>query len=441
MKVLIISANKMNFSPSGPAYIAGAARKAGHTVKVFDCLFTDDISHELKTCVTEFKPNVIGISIRTVAGMVYDENTEYNMKPFDNRVFVKEIVDCIKSITSVPIIPGGPGFNYFGEDWLNYLDLDYGLRGEAEISFPQYLHILENGGDINIIPGCISRKNSQFLKCPRDRIKNFDTTSDPAYDLFNINMYIERNIPAGIFTKRGCAFQCSFCPYSSLEGTRYRLKSPERVVNEIEYLKNLNNSILIEFCDNCFNFPLKHAESICKEMIRRDIDTEWRSIDIKPIRLTDEGVKLFKESGCVYLNLATETASEKMLKNMHRGYSVEQIRKSLSCLSNSEIPYGVSLLLGTPGETIDTIKETFSVIDSFPVPSLSVTIGMNFWTHHQPMLSDLLKNGEISPDENLFDEIHYISHELPKDFMINLIQELKERKNCSVYVFKPYAEF
>ena len=72
MNVLIISANTFNFSPSGPAYIAGAAREAGHHVEVFDCLFSKDPVTELKYHLQRFNPEVIGISIRTVAGKIFD---------------------------------------------------------------------------------------------------------------------------------------------------------------------------------------------------------------------------------------------------------------------------------------------------------------------------------------------------------------------------------
>lgn len=440
MKVLIVSTNTMPASPAGPAYIAGAVREAGHSVSVFDCLLAADVTQELETCISGFDPDVIGISIRTVTGMVYDAGAAYHMKRFDNRVFVKGLVDCIRSVTSAPIVPGGSGFNYFGEEWLDYLDLDYGLRGEAELSFPRYLAMLEEGDDIHAVPGCIYREDGRVSRAPRDLIGDLDSTALPAYDLFDLGTYREKGIPAGIFSKRGCAFRCSFCPYSSLEGTRYRLKSPKRVVDEIEGVEEVDGSVRIEFCDNCFNYPWKHAEAICEEMIHRGVRVDWGTIDLKPIDVTDAGLRLFREAGCSYLNLAAETASDKMLGRMHRGYSVQQVRDSLDRLARSDIPYGVSLLIGSPGETVDTIQETFSVLDSFPIPRLSVTIGVNFWTHHQPVLAELVADGEIGEDERLFDEVHYVSRGLPRDYMDRLIHALNEREGCTVYVFKPYAE-
>ena len=148
MKVLLISANTLPASPAGPAYIAGAAIRAGHTVEVFECLFATDLAAELKAHINRFNPDVIGISIRLVHGYVIDETAEFNTRHLDLRLRVKELVDCARQASNAPIILGGPGFNYYARDWLEYLDLDYGIRGEADLSFPLYLDRLEKGGDI-----------------------------------------------------------------------------------------------------------------------------------------------------------------------------------------------------------------------------------------------------------------------------------------------------
>ena len=145
MKVLLISTNSLSASPAGPAYVAGAALKAGHTVEVFECLFAQDLKAELSAHIARFHPDVIGISIRLVHGYVIDETAEFNTRHLDLRLRVKEVVDCIRQATSAPIILGGPGFNYYARDWLEYLDLDYGIRGEADLSFPLYLRAARAG--------------------------------------------------------------------------------------------------------------------------------------------------------------------------------------------------------------------------------------------------------------------------------------------------------
>ncbi len=441
MNVLIVSANQFNFSPSGPAYIAGAARDAGHKVEVFDCLFAGDIQSELAACLDRFRPDVVGISIRTVTGLYLAGAGEFNMQPFDSRVLVRNIVDCIKAHSSAHIVPGGPGFNYYGPDWLDYLGLDYGLRGEADFSFPEYLRRLETGEDVRTIPGCVYRDGGGFVKQPRERIMDLDKTSFPAYDLFDLPRYIEKKIAAGISTRRGCGFHCYYCPYSSLEGARYRLKSASRVVDEMEHILRINRSLTIEFCDNCFNFPLKPTVAVCEEIIRRSSNIRWSTIDLKPLGVTREFLDLLKTSGCASISLSADSASDKLLLSLHRGYTGRQVEESLSRLAESGIPFGVSLLMGGPGETPETIEETLAVIDRYPVPRLSVTIGINLWTHHQPMVKQMLETGELSSNINLFDEAHYISPELPREFMLDLIKDLNTRQNCSVFVFKPYAGY
>ena len=442
MKVLIISANTLPSSPSGPAYVAGAARDAGHTVEVFECLFAQDLVGELGEQLTRFNPDVIGISIRLVHGSIIDESAEFNTRHLDLRIRVKEIVSCIKRISSAHVVLGGPGFNYYGRHWLEYLDLDYGIRGEAELSFPLYLKRLEEGGDIYSVPGCIFRKDSRISKVPRELVANLDATAFPAYELFDLDKYYEHNISPAIVTKRGCAFRCTYCPYRSLEGGRYRLKSPKRVVDEIEHIQKAKAPKRFMFCDNNFNAPKKHAEAICKEIIARKLDIAWGTGSLLPLGITDDLCRLFRDSGCDYVNLSIESASEKMLKRMNRGYTTHHIKEALACFSKADIPFGASLMIGAPGETLETISETFDLMDSFHIPQgIWVTIGICLWTHHQNVVDDARKDGQLEDDKELFEGACYMSPELAQNYMIELIESLRTREDCAVQVNRPYAEY
>ncbi len=68
MKVLMISSNTLPAAPSGPAYISGAVRQAGHEVQIFEQLFAEPLSNELASILDDFQPDVIGLSIRLVFG-------------------------------------------------------------------------------------------------------------------------------------------------------------------------------------------------------------------------------------------------------------------------------------------------------------------------------------------------------------------------------------
>ncbi len=440
MKVLIISANTLPSAPSGPAYIAGAALAAGHSVEVFEAIFAQDLTSELERQITDFDPAVVAISIRLVHGFVIDEGAEFGTKHLDLRVRVKEIANCVRRISDAHIVLGGPGFNYYGPEWLEYLNLDYGIRGEGEVSFPLYMKRLKAGEDIHSIPGCVYRYAGQIEEVPRESVENLDATALPAYELFNLDKYYEHGISPAIVTKRGCAFRCTYCPYATLEGNRYRLKSPKRVVDEIEYVYSLERPKMLMFCDNNFNAPIEHAKAICEEIIDRKLNVTWGTGTIIPLGITDDVCRLFKDSGCGYLSLSVESASAGMLKQMQRGYTVENIKQALKSLSRSDIPFGVSLMFGMPGETPETISETLDLIDTFEIPQGTwVTIGICLWTSHQKVLEDARADGQLEDNKELFNGATYVSPQLPKNYMVELIESLRTKQNYTVQVNKLHA--
>jgi len=418
MKVLIISTNTLSASPSGPVYLAGAVRQAGHEVQIFERLFARDLAGELTTKLEDFQPDVIGISIRLVFGDELDLEAPLGTRHTNLRPRVREVVDVVRRCSNKKIILGGPGFNYFAHDWLEYLNLDYGIRGEGEEAFPMFLKQLSEGGDIYSVPGCIFRKAGNFHSVPPIPVQDLNYQALPAYDLLDWQSYADRKITPAIFTKRGCAFSCSYCPYSKLEGKHYRLKSPQRVISEAHYIFQNTYSRKVMFCDNNFNAPRQHAEAICHALIADKADFQWGTGDLRPAGITDDLCKLMEESGCFYANLAIETASEKMLQSMKRGYSVQQVRESLEALSRSQIPFGASLLFGAPGETPETIAETLAVLDDYEIPNgVWVTLGVYLWTDYQDIVAEVRRTGFLKDDKELFSGCVYLSPDLPRSYL------------------------
>ena len=160
------------------------------------------------------------------------------------------------------------------------------------------------------------------------------------------------------------------------------------------------------------------------------------------LNLVDDVLRLFKDSGCGYLGLSVESASTKMLKQMQRGCTIDDIKQALTNLSRSDIPFGVSLMFGAPGETPETIAETLSVIDRYQVPAgVWVTIGICLWTSHQKVLEDARADGQLDNSTDLFNVANYVSPDLSKDYMTELVESLSEKENYTVQVNKLYADF
>ena len=441
MRVLMISSNTLPAAPSGPAYVAGAARQAGHTVRVFERLFAQDLKSELTDVLQEFQPDIIGLSIRLVFGDELDPEAPLGTRHTDLRPRVREIVDVIRRVSKAFVVLGGPGFNYYATDWLNYLDLDYGIRGEGEESFPLFLKRFEEGGDPGTIPGCVFRKNCHFESIPPRLVEDLDRMALPAYDLFNLEKYAASGITPAIFTRRGCAFNCTFCPYSKLEGKRYRIKSPEHILAEIQHVQGHSSVQRVMFCENSFNIPKRHAESICRALISKGIGIQWGTGDLKPIGITADFCQLMADSGCFYANLAIESASATMLKRMKRGYTVRQIRDSLEALSRSSLPFGASVMFGAPGETPETITETLQLLADYAIPDgVWITIGVYLWTELQDIVAEMRSKGALT-DQDLFSGKVYLSPALSISYLEDLLVELRAKPGFQVQVNKPASLF
>ena len=447
MRVLIISANSLPAAPTGPVYVAGAVRAAGHEVQIFERLFAVDLAGELAARLRDFQPEVVGISIRLVFGDELDPAAPLGTRHTDLRPRVKEIVEIVRQNSPAQIVLGGPGFNYYARDWLEYLDLDLGLRGEGEESFPLLLERLA-GGDPRSVAGCAWRQDGSYGTVEPRPVEDLDRQALPAYDLLDWAPYAAKKITPAVLTKRGCAFTCTYCPYHKLEGRRYRLKSPARVLAEARHIEQSTGSGRVMFCENNFNAPRRHAEAILRAKIAARADFQWGTGDLRPIGLTDDFCRLMEDSGCTYANLSVESASESMLKRMQRGYTVGQVRASLAALGRSKVPFGVSLMLGAPGETPATIAETLGVLGEYPVPlGVWVTVGVYLWTELQDIVAEARREGVLKDQGaptnqgDLFRGAVYLSPGLPGSYLRELPEALRARPGYAVQFNKPSEDW
>jgi radical SAM superfamily enzyme YgiQ (UPF0313 family) len=441
MRVLIISSNTLPAAPTGPLYLAGAVHRAGHDVRIYERLFAADLAVELTVAIQDFRPDVVALSIRLVFGDEVDLTAPLGTRHTDLRPRVKEIVHTVRQATRAPIVLGGPGFNYYARDWLEYLDLEAGIRGEGEEAFPLFLKRLAEGEDVSAVPGCVIRQNGRYHTTSPCPVLNLDGQALPAYDLVDWQPYATKKIYPAILTKRGCAFACTYCPYGKLEGKRYRLKSPARVVAEARHIRECTGSGSVMFCDNNFNVPRRHAEAICRALVAEHGAVQWGTGDLRPMGVTNDFCQLMEDSSCFYANLSVESASESMLRSMKRGYTVHHVREALNALSHSRIPFGASLMLGAPGETPETIAETLRVLDDYDIPNgVWVTVGVYLWTDYQDIVGEARRAGLLQDERALFNGAVYRSPALPASYLRELPDALRARKGYAVQFNKPYLD-
>ena len=131
-----------------------------------------------------------------------------------------------------------------------------------------------------------------------------------------------------------------------------------------------------------------------------------------------------------------------MLARMHRGYTAGDIQQSLACLEKSGLPFGASLMVGAPGETPQTIQETLDLLDPHTIPSgVWVTIGICLWTPRQEVLTEACRAGQLTDKRALFAGANYLSPDLPRPYMEELIESLHSKEGFSVQVNQPYVGY
>ena len=150
MRVLLVSANTERTAmlplPLGPAFVATACRRAGHEAVLLNLMFERDPMAALQKCIEEFRPGVIGISVRNVD----DQNMA---SPKFLLPAIREVVATCRRLSGAPIVLGGPGYSMFPESALRFLQADMGIRGEGETVFPELLERLESRTDPYGLPG------------------------------------------------------------------------------------------------------------------------------------------------------------------------------------------------------------------------------------------------------------------------------------------------
>jgi radical SAM superfamily enzyme YgiQ (UPF0313 family) len=386
--------------PLGPGLVAGAVGSAGHEVAFLDLLGQSEPEAALRRAIAESRPEVVGISVRNIDDQDR-QSRRFLLGP------VKQVVAVCRAQTDAPIVLGGAGYSIFPDAALAYLGADLGIRGEGEIALPALLEKLRQGGDPSEVPGvhvagqgCRSRRrfvpDLDDLPLPDDRLW---LTLDPATpDLW---------VP--IQTRRGCAMNCSYCSTAQIEGQAVRARSPESVV---EHIRQVAAREYTRFCfvDNTFNFPRAYALELCKRLAAESLGIRWRAI-LYPHRVPRELIAAMAEAGCVEVSLGFESGSKGVLRAMNKRFTPEQVRQISDLLAAHGIHRRGFLLLGGPGETKDSVKESLAFADSLGLEMFKATVGIRIYPQ-TPLAKIAAGEGMISESDDLLLPRFYLRPEL-----------------------------
>lgn len=234
------------------------------------------------------------------------------------------------------------------------------------------------------VRGTVINNGEQLVNPPRELIKDLDTLPLPDLDIINAKRYIEtwkKNGGMGsisLFPSRGCPSSCIFCD-KTIFGKKFRVHSPERIVNEMERIATEYGPVDdIFFFDDNLTTDKRVMQNVCREVIHRNLRVGW-SCQARMNTVDGETLRLMKAAGCTDVYFGLESTSPGLLKYLNKGITMETARNAISMCKKAGLRPGLFLLTGIPGETQedaklmeDFVRETkpsyvgFSVLLPFP---------------------------------------------------------------------------
>ncbi len=400
MKVLLISANaetiNMPTLPLGLACVAAAARRAGHDVSLINLMFEPDTKAAIRDSIRNLDPGVIGVSVRNID----DQNMDHPQFLLDP---AREVVATCRSASSAPVVLGGAGYSIFPESALRYTGADMGIQGEGEAVFPALVRQMAGGAQAGDVPGV-------WLPGRRPERRSFAADLDdlplPEPGLWLPPAAGNRGLWAPVQSRRGCPMDCSYCSTSMIEGRSIRRRSPDRIVSWLADLREAGFRNF-NFVDNTFNLPSAYAKDLCRKIAQAGLDINWWCI-IYPKWVDPELVELMRRAGCSQISLGFESGSNRILQSLNKRFNRDEVRAISTLFEEAGIERRGFLLLGSPGETKDTVEESLSFADSLNLDALKITAGPRIYPE-TPLARAALAEGIIEPDDDLLQPRFYIA--------------------------------
>lgn len=341
MKVLLVNVpypfNEGPTIPLGLCYIAGVLEKEGFEVQILDFLVSRFSLKRIADKMKEFKPDIAGTGPITI-----------------NYLTALRAMRVCKKFGATTIM-GGCHVSFYDKEALQeapYLDIV--ARGEGEYTL---LDIVK-GRDLKSIEGITYREEGEIIRNPpRKPIENLDELPFPAKHLLPLSKYKAYRTGCAMMTGRGCPYNCTFCVGGKMVGKKPRFRNIKLCIDELEEIVFDYGFDLVNVVDDLLTFKIRRVFEFCDEIISRGIKVKWTAF-ARVDTVTKELLEKMKEAGCIFILYGVESGNQKILDLTKKKLTLEKIRKGVSLSNEVGITTLSSFILGLPGETKETIKES-----------------------------------------------------------------------------------
>ncbi len=328
--------------PLGLAYLAAALEKAGAEVEILDFVVFPYIEAEFREKLEKFNPDIVAATAVTMT--------------FDRAIGI--IQEARRWLSGCLTVMGGPHVTFCAEDTLSaYPELDLAVLGEGEETLVEIAAEIGKGRNWQGIPGLVFRRGDSLVSTgKRRRPIDVNTLELPARHLLALGRYRALGMPISMTTSRGCPYACIFCVGRKMVGAKVRYRDPVKVVDEMETLAGYG-FCQINVADDLFTANSRHCLEVCDEILKRNLKVKWTSF-ARVDTVSLEVLQRMKEAGCQAVSFGIESGNAEILKTIRKGITVAQVVEAVSlCNQVGLLPHG-SFILGLPGETPETLKET-----------------------------------------------------------------------------------
>ena len=394
MKVLLVSANTLTSPypvyPLGLDYIRESLSPR-HQVEIADMNVLKDIQ-ALKKTVEGFAPDIVGISIRNI------DSTDASAPCGFSENYAK-IAEAVRQVSDAPLVLGGCGFTIFPRELMSLLKADYGICGEGE-RLGLFLDALEKNEDLSLVPGLVTPGNCQPVPPPWEGVFK---RSHPAAGK-RLEFYLKNGGMLNLQTKRGCRFRCVYCTYPHIEGRRLRLVAPEEVAETAHRLQQAGAKYFF-ITDSAFNVDIEHSLQVAKAFMKRRISIPWGAF-FAPVALPPDYFRTMADAGLTHVEFGTESLCDSVLSAYQKPFRTARVFQAHQEALDAGLYVAHYFLLGGPGETAESLEQTFSNIDKLKKTALFFFPGMRIYPHTD-LYRIAVDEKKIEPSRNLLEPVFY----------------------------------
>jgi tryptophan 2-C-methyltransferase len=416
--VTLVNPNRMKpaVAPIALDYLGDSLLAAGHQVELLDLCFCSGPLDAIDAYFTKASPNLVGITLRNSDDCYYASQETF-------LPWYKAVYDRILAMSGAPVVLGGAGFSIVAEGMLQRLGANLGMIGDGEKAIVGMADRLANDRSILDMPGLIYRAGNRFHRNPPDPAPLEELPRRRRTLVDNLR-YFQEGGQGGLETKRGCAVDCLYCADPVANGRTFRLRPPKMVADEVEALLSQGVDVL-HLCDGEFNLPRQHAIAVCQALVDRKLGgrVRWYAY-AAAVPFDAELAGLMRRAGCTGINFGVDSGSDEMLHRLGRPYQAVALAETANACRGAGLAVMFDLMLGGPGETWETVRQTVDLMRSIKPDRVGAAVGIRVYpgtrlgeevrrTGVSPANPHL--HGTLTENDDLVEPIFYISADLGPD--------------------------